>query len=599
MVNFRNAGSANGAGRAFARGRLVTALALAIGMAGVATVASAQGSAVNAWVTTRTQAPYTADASFNGYASSQEPVSIVVTLKLRNKEVLDSYTKELFRPGSPSYHQFLSSQESTANFAPTQQQAQAVADYLTGQGFTNVKIASNRLLVTADGSVGAANTAFRTAIGHFTRHGRDGIANTQSAQIPAALNGVVDQVLGLQTLYQARTFSLPASQLRPAYTVVSVTGNSAAHAYYPQEFATVYDAGTTPTASNTTVAILGWGSMTNAVNDLKQLESGQGLTAVPTSIVSTTTKSSSDDSGQGEWGMDAQAIRGISGGVKTLVFYTDGGTYSSRTGSSGASNSGLLQVINKAVSDNSAKVVNMSWGLPECDGSPGFADSAFQLGVTQGQTFSAATGDNGSYPCPVGSSAPENGSYGSKTTLSVNYPASSPYVVATGGTTLNTSASDVYVSEASWPYSGGGVSGSEATPSWQSSSYPHREVPDVAFDADWTNSPIIVYFTASSTSGISQSGYYTNGGTSLASPLFVGAWARLESANSNGLGFAAPALYAYSSQYPFHDVTTGNNGYYAAGTGRDNATGWGSFDIQAANTFIAGTPGFITATKNP
>ena len=591
MTNF-----ANGMSRTFTRGRLAVALALAIGMQGLMVAPAAHGADAAAWAATRTQVPDTADAAFNGYAADQELVSITVALKLRNKDVLDSYTQELFHPG-PSYHQFLTSQESAANFAPTQQQAQAVADYLTQQGFTHVQIAPNRLLVTADGTVGAARSAFHTEVGHFTRNGHSGIANTSDVQVPATLSGQVDQVLGLQTLHQAHTFSLPASQLRPAYTVVSVTGNSSAHAYYPQEFATVYDAGSTAVATKTTVAIIGWGSMTNAVNDLTQFESGQKVTAVPTSIVSTTTKSSSDDSGQGEWGMDAQAIVGVSGGVQKLIFYTDGGTYSSTNGSSGASNSGLLQVINKAVSDNTAKVINMSWGEPECDGAPGFADSALQLGVTQGQTFSAATGDNGSYPCPLNGSAPENGAYGSKTTLSVNYPASSPYVVAAGGTTLSTSTSDVYTSEASWPYSGGGISGSEATPSWQSSSYPHREVPDVAFDADWTNSPIIVYFTKSSTSGISQSGYYTNGGTSLASPLFVGSWARLETANNNGLGFAAPALYAYASSFPFHDVTTGNNGYYSATTGRDNATGWGSFDIQAASTFIGATPGFITATN--
>ncbi len=582
----------NGALRSIARGRLALALALAIGVQGLAAPAHS-ADAGKAWALTRTHTPYTADAQFNGYAADQESVSIAVTLKLRNQDVLDSYTQALSNPLSPSYHQYLSSKDSTELFAPSQQQAQAVADYLTQQGFTNVQIAPNRLLVTADGSVGAARQAFRTSIGHFNRHGHNGIANTSDAQIPAALSGQVDQVLGLQTLYQARSFAVPAGQVRPAYTTTS----SGAHGYYPQEFATVYHAGTTPTASKTTVAILGWGSMTNAIKDLSKFESDQGITAVSTSTVSTSTKTSTDDSGQGEWGMDAQAIVGISGSVKQLIFYTSGGTYSSSSGSSGATNSALATLINKAVSDNSAKVLNMSWGLPECDGTPGFADSAFKLGVSQGQTFSAATGDNGSYPCPVNGSAPENGAYGSKSTLSVNYPASSPYVVAAGGTTLNTTTADAYTSEASWPYSGGGVSSSEARPSWQPSSYPHREIPDVAFNADWTNSPIIVYFTASSTSGISQSGYYLNGGTSLASPLFVGAWARLESANNNGLGFAAPALYSYASTFPFHDVTTGNNGYYSATAGRDNATGWGSFDIQAANSFITANPGFVTATN--
>ena len=82
---------------------------------------------------------------------------------------------------------------------------------------------------------------------------------------------------------------------------------------------------------------------------------------------------------------------------------------------------------------------------------------------------------------------------------------------------------------------------------------------------------------------------------------FVGAWARLESAHRNSLGFAPKVLYAYASTYPFHDVTTGKNGttaaLYSAGVGYDNATGWGSFDIQAANTFITNTPGFVTTSN--
>lgn len=577
--------------RALARRPLIAMLALGLGMHSLPTLAAAQGTDVTAWTTTRTQAFTGNDAAFNGYAADQEPVSITISLKLRNKDVLDNYTQELFRPGSPSYHQFMTSEQSTATFAPTQQQAQAIADYLTRQGFTNVQIAPNRLLVTADGTVGTSRRAFHTEVGHFTRHGRSGIANTLDVQMPAALSNSVDRVLGLQTLDRAQTLSwhgpmqpvtVPRSQPHPNYHIVtSPDGNTNAHGYYPQEFATVYHAGTASAATNTTAALIGFGSMTNSVNDLVQMESGQGLAAVPTQIV-TVGGASSDDSGQGEWGMDAQAIVGISGGLKQLIFYAVGGS---------ETQSLALQTINRVVSDNTAKVINISWSWPACeDSTAGWADSAFQLGVAQGQTFSVASGDNGALPCNVTGG---NGSYGS--TRGVEYPASSPYVVAVGGTTLNTTTADAYQSESSWPYSGGGISALEAKPSWQASlSGSYRQVPDVAFDADWTNSPVVVYFTASASAGIPSSGYYANGGTSLASPLFVGAWARLETAYSNALGFAAPSLYSYASTFPFHDVTTGSNGYYAAATGRDNATGWGSFDIQAANSFIASNPGFIS-----
>lgn len=586
------------ASNGFAPGRLAAALALAMALQGVSMAAQTQGANASAWVMTRTHAANTAGATFNGNAMDQEPLSIAIALKLRNENVMNGYIHELFRRGSPSYHHFLSARESVATYAPTQQQAQAVADYLTRQGFTNVRIAPNRLVVSADGTVGAARSAFRTEIAHFTRNGRSGIANTTDIQVPASLSGEVDHVLGLQTLQNMHTFSLE----HPAYSTIS-----GRPAYAPQEFATVYHAGNTPAGTGTTVAIIGWGNMANPVNDLSRMEQSQGLTAVPTLIESTSTGGSNDDTTQGEWGMDAQAIVGISGGVKELIFYTTGGnvTYDGSTNryssSPGAQNSELLKAINLAVSDNTAKVVNMSWGLAECRGDPGWADSVFKLGVTQGQTFVAATGDNGAYPClNANDNAPNNGSYSENQTLSVNYPASSPYVVAVGGTTLNTSTSDVYLSESSWPYSGGGISGSEPTPSWQPSNYLYRELPDLAFDADWTNSGIEIYLTQSATSGISQSKFgYVNGGTSLAAPLFVGAWARLETANNNGMGFAAPAIYSYSSTFPFHDVTTGNNGYYSSTKGWDNATGWGSFDIQAVKDFIASSPGFIGVTNTP
>ena len=75
-----------------------------------------------------------------------------------------------------------------------------------------------------------------------------------------------------------------------------------------------------------------------------------------------------------------------------------------------------------------------------------------------------------------------------------------------------------------------------------------------------------------------------NAGTSLAAPLFAGAWARLESATGNHLGFAAALLYARakSSENMFHDITSGNNDDYNAGPGWDYVTGFGSLDVKKA-----------------
>ncbi len=603
MINETRPNMKKTTSRVFKQGRLAAALAIAFAASGAALADATPGTDASNWVPTRNQVhANVTNAQLVGTANDSEPVSITVTMKLRNESKLDQFIKEVHRPGSASFHKFLSASESTADYAPTQQEAQAVADHLTRAGFTNVQIAPNRMAVTAQGTVGAARAAFHTSIGHFNVHGHDAIANTAQVEVPAALSGTVDRVLGLQTLHRPQVFSRTP---KPAYTVNSSGG----HAYYPKEFATVYNAGSVPAATSTDVAIVGWGTMTNSAADLAYMTKDQGLPSIPTTIKGyggpTAGATGNDDSGRGEWSMDAQAIAGVSGGVKSLTFYTAYSNIDSRHPQGSATNAGIAAAINGAVSDNIAKVINMSWGDTNsevCSGTSDTAwlDSYFKLGVAQGQTFSVSSGDNGAYPC----NAPQNGAYGDKTQPTVSYPATSPYVVSVGGTTLNTTTTDSYISETVWPYSGGGLSKIEAKPAWQTTvSGNYRAVPDMAFDADWNNSPIryyMAYVPDSSTSkgsGITQSGYYDNGGTSLASPLFVGSWARLESAHGNSMGFAAPALYAYGTTMPVHDVTSGSNGLYTAGASWDNASGWGSFDISGMSTFITNTPGFVTTSN--
>ncbi|MDR2012405.1 MAG: hypothetical protein LBQ20_05070 [Rhodanobacter sp.] len=561
-------------------------------------------------------------AQLQGLASASEPVSIIVSLKLPDKDLLDSYIVAQNTPGSPAYHQWLSSTESADIFGPTAAQAQAVADYLTQSGFTHVKVADNRLLVTADGTVTLAQKAFNTQIGVYSQGSQSGLANTAAIQVPTGLTQI-DRVLGLDTMNKMHTHIMPAlnpmpiqgstvklpmpSNLMPEQgTAPSDPGSlgvmsgglsgaanptAASTSYYPEQFATVYNTGGA-TAKNTTVAIIGWGSMTNPNNDLALMELARGIAWVPTSIVYVPAGSSNDDSAQIEWGMDAQAIVGITRGVKKLIFYT--------SGDKGGYTSSLLSVINRVVNDNTAKVINMSWGLPECMGEPGWADSAFALGAAQGQTFSASSGDKGSYPCGY---YVANGSYGDTTILSAEYPASSPYVIAIGGTTLTTGTNRAYVSESAWAYSGGGVSAYAAAPSWQSSlpippgasNNNYRQVPDLAFDADPSSGGTFYYiadglFYDSFMTGVPQSGWYVIGGTSLSSPLFTGIWAILQSANGNNMGFAPPVIYSsinsFSQNGALHDITNGNNGYYSTTAGYDNATGWGSLNIAKAKTLI-------------
>jgi len=249
---------------------------------------------------------------------------------------------------------------------------------------------------------------------------------------------------------------------------------------------------------------------------------------------------------------------------------------------------------NTVVSANVAKVINVSLGECETsakgDGTEATDDQIFETAVAQGQTFAVASGDSGSYEC------------GGKTNEQ-SYPAVSPYVIAVGGTTLTTTSGGVWSAETAWSCtsyrtcpqsadggSGGGVSSTEAAPSWQTSSgvlgtSTKRGVPDIAFDANpATGSLPIVDGTVTQ-----------YGGTSLATPIFVGFWARIQSAHSNGLVFPATALYKYgpaNESTILHDITSGSNGGYSAKSGWDYVTGFGSLNVGPFATFLTNNAGF-------
>jgi hypothetical protein len=202
--------------------------------------------------------------------------------------------------------------------------------------------------------------------------------------------------------------------------------------------------------------------------------------------------------------------------------------------------------------------VSMSFGGPEISGEKSF-DSDF---VHPGVTFLAASGDNGS--------------------LFVEYPATSPNVVAVGGTTLNLNGNNTWASETGWTGSGGGPSAFETEPSYQVGvqNTGSRTTPDVSMDAA-PNTGVAIY---DSYNYGSSTPWAKVGGTSLATPCWAGLIAIANQGRiANGLSVlnaSSPTqtqtfLYNLSSS-DFHDITSGSNGIYSAGPGYDEVTGLGS-----------------------
>src|SRR6185437_4624131 len=499
-----------------------------------------------------------------------KPVHVTVALKLRDDAGMKAFLSQ------PSHG--VMSHAQLQNHLPTQAQAQAVAHYLKSAGFTNVQISANRMLVNATGTAAAVQTAFKTPlVSVHTENGRSAFANSAAIRIPASLRGSVQAVLGLQTVYKAHTMMQPNST-----SVVGIGG------HYPQEFADIYDSSSLPAATDVDVGVWGWGSMEQTVTDLDDFTSSSGISAGAVNVVCTDTNGIDWNTGEGlggttigdstcngnydegstEWDMDSQSILGMSGGVKSLTFYAAYGAYSDTLVNS------LNEIVTPTVGEPSAQVINASFGGCERaadanqggDGMMQAMDALFQIAVAQGQTFAVSTGDSGADEC--GDGQPN----------SASYPASSPWVVAVSGTTLR--ASDTtWARENVWLGAGGSPSSAEAAQSWQAGltygTYAGQRGPDVAFDANPSSGEMVLL----------QGNYYQVGGTSLAAPLFAGAWARILQGNP-GLGFAAPNLYTLPAA-ALHDVRAGNNGGYLAKPGWDWATGLGSFDVGRAAAILA------------
>lgn len=523
-----------------------------------------------AWSTTSTRAHPVGSAMLRSYLEPDESIEIVIALKVRNQNRLRSLVTSLMTRGDPQYRRWQSHDAVMSNFAPTPAQAQAVVGFLTNMGFTNVSIEAGGFTVRAVGTAAVIRRSFNTELAHFkTEDGRDAVANTKDVQVPTELADMVEAVLGLQTL----------DGLKPMIV----------QQINPMNWPAIYDAQGLPTGSKTVVGVVTAGLMTQTLADLATFETMDSIPPITPTVVYIGGTPTTNAGGDAEWDMDTQDILAMAGGqLGGLMLYAGPSTFLEIS----MFDSNLASVIGRVVSDNEAKVISVSLGecetTPNNDGAMTVVDNLFAQAVLQGQTFVVASGDHGSRNC---GSLVENGTWG--TVRGDSYPASSPYVVAAGGTTLSTGVGGAsYVGETGWSYSGGGPSLYEPMPSWQVGIVPGtmRGVPDVAFDADFTSVP------NSEALYILDGAQTANAGTSLAAPLFAGAWARLESATGNHLGFAGALLYARSksSSNMFHDITSGNNDDYSAGPGWDYVTGFGSLDVRNAYNAIA-TPMWLPA----
>ena len=539
--------------------------------------------APSGWAATATRGATIASGIDNGALDPNTKMTVRLGLALRNPDGLRALIAS---------NQTISPAAFAAQYGPATADVQNVVSYLREQGLTNIE--TDTQLVSADGTAAQIAKAFNTSLESFTLAGEKVFVNTTPALVPSKLDGVVTAVLGLNNaakmsvrpnLNCLKSAVLPTGQCVPRFEAATVQ--------------TYYNATSVPTGAATTVAVISEGDVSGTVADLRYAEAKQNLPQVPVTVVRVGL-ASPDTAGVAEWDLDSQSSTGMAQNVSRLYFYD----------TTSLTDSDIANAYSKWVKDGLAKLGNSSFG--ECeyqawlDGSMRVDDNLFMQGAAQGQTMFVSTGDTGS-SCAL---APTNGAPGSGPPM-VEYPATSPYAVGVGGTSAIANASDAsYVGEAAWNAGGGGLSQFENATSWQQSAQlvtvglaatNLRGLPDIAMAADAVAGAYRVYGTNIPGVGDCSAGCAI-GGTSEASPLAMGAYARLLSAQPS-LGFAAPRFYAnYMAKQNsattvngppptqalggFHDIITGGNGLYTAAPGYDYTTGLGTLDVGVMNSQI-------------
>lgn len=574
---------------------MVAAL-LALVLAASASAAPLRGTAMAASLRIGHAPVIPSGSAPRGALPQSSVLDATVALAPRDPAALSAYAQAVSTPGSPAYHHFLTVAQFARRFAPGAAQVASVRAALQAQGLTPGPLTANGLSFDVTATAGRMSTAFATSFKRYrTPNGHSVFANTTAPALPASVSGLVQGVIGLDSLAVPTPAGLVRSHRTSAHARATTTrdatapGESAAcgpasgsGGYTAAQIASAYgltdlyaegDGG-----SGSTIAVFELEPY--LASDIANYQSCYGTNTPVSNIL--VDGGPGTGAGQGEAALDIEDLIGLAPNSSILV-------YSGRNSGSGA-----MDTYRAIITQNRAKVISTSWGLCELqEGSvAATAESTlFQEAAVQGQTIFAASGDHGVKDCVSGSHA---------NTIGVDDPASQPYVTGVGGTSLTNPgpppAESVWNSN--WNSSGGAQSGAGGggvsvfwgLPSWQAgivgaqsrvicsgNTTSCRQVPDVSADADILTGYSIYY-----------SGHWSIfGGTSAAAPTW-GALVALANSSSactgKTVGFANPALYqAARTDYAtyFNDVTTGNNTFggitgYNAGAGYDMATGLGS-----------------------
>ncbi len=518
--------------------------------------------------------PLPAEASQTG---SVAPATILfVSVIVRRRKPLD-----LAALGG----RILSREEYAANYAADPTDFDAIRAFAHAQGLTVDEAASSlaRRTMVLKGPASRMEQAFGVTLHtyHHKGSGKHFHSYTGSVSVPSEHALRIEAVLGLDTRPIAKSHLRWLNQTEGGERIIRA--NAASTSYSPLQVAALYGFPSNLNGKGETIGILELGGGYET-SDITTFFDDLGLTPPTVTAVSVdgaTNVPGGDPSGSdGEVALDIQVAGAVAPGARIAVYFTTN------------TDQGFIDGITTAIHDTTNKpgVLSISWGGPESSWSAASRtslDDACQSAAALGVTITVASGDNGSSDGGTGNN--------------VDFPASSPHVLACGGTRLTgtgttISSEIVWNDQPSGGASGGGVSTAFALPSWQANagvpapsvSTGGRGVPDVSGDASpETGYSVLVDGTRE-----------VVGGTSAVAPLWAGLITLINQqkvqAGGSPVGFANPTLYATPSA--LRDITSGSNGAFKAGPGWDACTGLGSPNGDAVLAALTATTAPPTGT---
>src|SRR5437016_4799917 len=349
-----------------------------------------------------------------GRLPATNQLRLAIGLPLRDPAGLENLLAQLYDPASPNFRQYLTPEEFTARFGPTEQDYQAVKDFAKSNGLTVTVTHPNRVVLDVEATATDIQKAFHLPLRTY-RHPREAREFYAPDVEPS-----VDFALPMLHISGLDNYSLPHPnfKVRPGGAVANATPNAGTGpggTYRGSDFRRAYVPGTTLTGAGQSVGLLQFDGF--YTNDIAIYASQARLPNVPLTVVPVNGGVSTAGTNNIEVCLDIEMVMSMAPGVTNIYVYE------------APNPSPWVDLLSRMANDNLSRQLSCSWG----GGSPdATAEQIFQQMAAQGQSFFNASGDDDAFTGPI------------------PFPSDSPNITQVGGTTLTTGAGATYASEMVW-----------------------------------------------------------------------------------------------------------------------------------------------------